>query len=45
MEATIKQDKSKSKKEFAKLLLQDWANRKIREGEIITGIVSEISSK
>ena len=45
MEEIIKQNKSKSHKEFEKLLTQDWANRKIREGEIITGVVSEISKK
>ena len=45
MEEIIKQNKSKSHKEFEKLLSQDWANRKIREGEIITGVVSEISKK
>ena len=45
MEETIKQDKSKSHKEFEKLLSQDWDNRKFKEGEITTGIVSQVGKK
>jgi len=45
MEETIKQDKSKSHKEFEKLLSQDWGNRKFKEGEITTGIVSQVGKK
>ena len=47
MEETIKQDqnKGKSHKEFEKLLSQDLNNRKFKEGEITTGIVSEIGRK
>ena len=45
MEELIKQDKSKSHKEFEKLLSQDLGNRKLKEGEIITGVVSNISKK
>ena len=45
MEETIKQNKSKSDKEFEKLLSQDLGNRKLKEGEIITGVVSDISKK
>ena len=45
MEEILKQDKSKSHKEFEKLLLEDLNNRKLKEGEIITGVVSNISEK
>ena len=45
MEEIIKQEKSKSHKEFEKLLSEDLNNRKLKEGEIITGIVSNISKK
>ena len=45
MEEIIKEDKSKSHKEFEKLLAQDLSNRKLKEGEIITGIVSSIGKK
>ena len=45
MEETIKQNKSKSDKEFEKLLSQDLGNRKLKVGEIITGVVSDISKK
>ena len=45
MEETIKQNKSKSEKEFEKLLSQDLDNRKLKEGEIIQGVVSNISKK
>ena len=45
MEETIKQDKSKSHKEFEKLLSQDWDNRKFKEGEITTGVVSKVGKK
>ena len=39
MEEIIKENKSKSDKEFEKLLFQDLGNRKFKEGEISTGIV------
>ena len=46
MEEIIKQDnKSNSHKEFEKLLSQDLVQRKMREGEIITGVVSSIGKK
>ena len=45
MEETIKLHKSKSHKEFEKLLSQDWGNRKFKEGEITTGVVSEVGKK
>jgi len=45
MEKTVEQEKSKSHKEFEKLLSQDLNNRKFKEGEITTGIVSEIGKK
>ena len=45
MEEIIKQDKGKSHKEFEKLLSEDLSNRKLKEGEIITGVVSSIGKK
>ena len=45
MEETIKQDKSKSHKEFEKLLSQDLNTRRFKEGEIATATVSEIGKK
>jgi len=45
MEEILKQDKSKSHKEFEKLLSEDLSNRKLKEGEIITGVVSNITEK
>ena len=45
MEETIKQYKSKSHQEFEKLLSQDWHNRKFKEGEITTGVVSKVGKK
>ena len=45
MEEILKQDKSKSHKEFEKLLSEDLSNRKLKEGEIITGVVSNIGEK
>ena len=45
MEETIKQYKSKAHKEFEKLLSQDWGNRKFKEGEITTGVVSKVGKK
>jgi len=45
MEEILKQDRSKSHKEFEKLLSEDLNNRKLKEGEIITGVVSSISKK
>ena len=45
MEEILKQDKSKSHKEFEKLLSEDLNNRKLKEGEIVTGVVSNISKK
>ena len=45
MEEILKQDRSKSHKEFEKLLSEDLNNRKLKEGEIITGVVSSIGEK
>ena len=45
MEETIKQDKGKSHKEFEQLLSKDLGNRKFKEGEITTGVVSEVGKK
>ena len=45
MEEILKQNKSKSHKEFEKLLSEDLGNRKFKEGEITTGIVEEIGKK
>ena len=45
MEETSKQDKSKSHKEFEKLLSQDLNKRKFSEGEITSATISEIGSK
>ncbi len=45
MEEIIKQTKSKSHKEFEKLLSEDLNNRKLKEGEIVTGVVSSIGKK
>jgi len=45
MEEIIKLDKSSSNKEFEKLLSEDLSNRKLKEGEIITGVVSSIGKK
>ena len=45
MEEILKQDKSKSHKEFEKLLPKIMGNRKFKEGEITTGIVSEVGKK
>ena len=45
MEEILKQDKSKSHKEFEKLLSKDLENRKFKEGEITTGTVEEIGKK
>jgi len=45
MEEIIKQDKNKSDKEFEKLLSEDLVNRKFKEGEITTGVVSEVGKK
>ena len=45
MEEILKQEKSKSHKEFEKLLLEDLDNRKLKEGEIVTGVVSNIGAK
>ena len=45
MEEIIKQDKSKSHKEFERLLAQDWNNRKFKEGEIILSTVTGIDKK
>lgn len=39
------QDKSKSHKEFEKLLSKDLENRKFKEGAVVEGIVEEISKK
>ena len=40
MEEILKQDKSKSRKEFEKMLAADMQKRPFREGEIISGIVA-----
>lgn len=45
MEEILKQDKNRSHKEFEKLLSEDLSNRKLKEGEIITGVVSSIGKK
>ena len=45
MEETLKQDKTESHKEFEKLLSEDLSNRQLKEGEIITGIISSIGKK
>ena len=45
MEEIIKHDKSKSHKEFEKLLSEDLGNRKFKEGEITTGTIEEIGKK
>ena len=45
METVLKQDKSKSHKEFENLLSEDLENRKFKEGEITTGTVEEIGKK
>ncbi len=46
MEEIIKQDnKSNSHKEFEKLLSEDLDNRKFKEGEVTTGVVSEVGKK
>ena len=45
METILKQDKSKSNKEFEKLLSEDLGNRKFKEGEITAGTVEEIGKK
>ena len=45
MENVLKQEKSKSHKEFEKLLSEDLVNRKFKEGEIATGTIEEIGKK
>ena len=45
MEEILKKNKSKSHEEFEKLLSQDLINRKFKEGEITTGIVSKVGKK
>ena len=45
MEEILKQDKSKSHKEFEKLLSEDLGNRRFKEGEITTGTIEEIGKK
>ena len=45
MEEIIKQDKSRSHKEFETVLSKDLGSRKFKEGEITTGIVSEVGKK
>ena len=45
MEEIRKLDKNKTDNEFEKLLSQDMGNRKFKEGEITTGIISEIGKK
>ncbi len=41
----IKQDKSKSEREFESLLNQDLKNRTIKEGTVTTGTVSKVGEK
>ena len=41
----LKQEKSKSHKEFEKLLSEDLGTRKFKEGEVTTGIISEVGKK
>ena len=45
METVLKEEKSKSHKEFEKLLSQDLGNRKFKEGGIATGTIEEIGNK
>jgi len=45
MEEILKQNKSPSHKEFEKLLSEDLDSRKLKEGKIITGVVSSIGKK
>jgi len=45
MEEIIKQDKSKSHKEFEILLTKDLGNRKFKEGEVTAGTISQIGKK
>ena len=45
MEKNLEENKSKSSKEFEKLLSEDLGNRKFKEGEITTGVVSEVGKK
>jgi len=45
MEETIKENKSKSHKEFEQLLSEDLGNRKFKEGEVTTGTISEVGRK
>jgi len=45
MEEILKENKSKSHKEFEKLLSEDLGNRTFKEGEITTGTVEEIGKK
>ena len=45
MEEILKQNKSKSHKEFEKLLSEDLGNRRFKEGEITTGTIEEIGKK
>ena len=44
MEETIKEN-SNAKKEFESLLAQDLKKRHFKEGEILVGVVEEISKK
>ena len=45
MEEIIKQDKSKSHREFENLLTKDLGNRKFKEGEVTAGTISQIGKK
>jgi small subunit ribosomal protein S1 len=45
METVLKEEKSKSYKEFEKSLAEDLGSRKLITGEIVTGIVEEIGRK
>ncbi len=45
IEENLNKEKSKSHKEFEKLLSEDLVNRKFKEGEITTGVIEEIGKK
>jgi len=45
MEEIIKQNKSKSHREFENLLTKDLGNRKFKEGEVTAGTISQIGKK
>ena len=45
MEEILKENKSKSNKDFEKLLNEDLSTRKFSEGDIVTGTVEEVGRK